>query len=66
MFFQTPNADIEYKIDHTNVAARKFFAVNKQNGEMSIVQPLTNDKDLTETYTVSMKIYTYHTTITLV
>ena len=52
LFAQTPNAELEYSIDPNNDLANRFFAIGRQNGQLSIIQPLTNDIDITETYTV--------------
>lgn len=49
LLLQTPNAEITYTIDPQS----EYFAINKKNGDLSIIQPLTNDKTLVSSYTVS-------------
>ena len=53
ILFQTPNAVIEYGlVTERGSSAARFFDVNRQTGEIMVIQPLFNDPKLQEKYQV--------------
>lgn len=49
---QTPNAEVTYEINQYDDLANAYFGIDRSTGRISIIQPLTIDRDLRSRYQV--------------